>query len=157
MSFYDAYILLFDDFQDLHGSDLDTDAAGDALGNRIAFLMDHDLGGADFDALAAANALLLVDHVNAGLGILGDGFMLADLHALAALDADAGLCAGALGDDLDAAQILVEFLIERLRACAYTLQASHTLGIFLNYQLLHRKEFSFISYVFVYYTPPIKK
>ena len=129
--------LLFDDFQYFHGADLDTDAAGDALRNGIAFLMYHDLHGADLDALAAADTVLLADHVNTGLGVLGNGIMLASLHALTTLDADIGLCAGALSNDLQAGIVLMEFLVESLGASANTLQASHTFHIFLNSELLH--------------------
>ena len=132
-----SVLLLFDDLQNFHGADLYADAAGDALGNGIAFLMYHDLHGADLDALAALDALLLVDHVNAGLGILGDGFMLAGLHALAALDADIGLSAGALGKNLDAGIVLMEFLVKSFGASADALQTSHTFYIFLNSELLH--------------------
>ena len=129
--------LLFNDLQNFHGAGLDADAAGDALGNGVLVLLDHDLHGADLDALAAADALLLIDHVDAGLGVLGDGLMLADLHALAALDADHGLGAGALCGDLDAGQILVKVLIESNGAGANALQASHTLGVLLNREFLH--------------------
>jgi len=129
--------LLLHDLQDLHGACLDADAAGDALGNGVLVLLDHDLHGADLDTLAAADALLLVDHVDTGLGVLGDGLMLTDLHALTALDADHGLGAGALCGDLDAGQILVKVLIESNGAGPDTLEASHTLGILLNREFLH--------------------
>ena len=135
--------LLLHDFQNIHGANLNADAAGDALGNGIAFLMYHDLHGADLDALAALDALLLIDHVNAGLGILGDGFMLAGFHALAALDADIGLSAGALGKNLDAGIVLMEFLVKSFGASADALQTSHALGILLNSQLLHSKGYPF--------------
>jgi hypothetical protein len=49
------------------------------------------MSGANFDALAASHALFLVDHVDTGLLVLGNGLSLADLHALAALDADVDL------------------------------------------------------------------
>ena len=111
--------------------------------------MNHDLGGADFDALAAANALLLVDHVNAGLGILGDGFMLADLHALAALDADTGLGTGALGNDLDAAQVGIEFFIESVGAGTDALQAGHALSILLDSKLLHCRYTPFLDFIVI--------
>jgi hypothetical protein len=136
--------LLLDDFQDLHGASLDTDAAGNALGGRCFRLQDHDLHGAGFHALAAGNALLLVDHVDTGLGVLGDGLMLASLHALAALNADHGLGSIALCSDLNAGQIGIEFLIKCLRASLNALQASHALGIFLNSQLFHNGGFSFL-------------
>ena len=113
--------LLFDNFQDTHGAGLGADAAGDALGGRILFLQHHDLHGAGLNALAAAHAVLLVDHVHAGLGVLGDGIVLTGLHALAALDADIGLCTAILaGDDTDAAVVLVELLVERSGAGADT-------------------------------------
>ena len=94
--------LLFDDLQNIHGASLDADAAGDALGSRALGLQNHDLHGANLHALAAGDALLLIDHVDAGLGVLGDCLMLTDLHALAALDADIGLGTLTLGHDLQA-------------------------------------------------------
>ena len=71
--------------------------------------------------------------------------MLTDLSALATLDANHGLCAGALCNDLDAGQIRVEFFIERSGASLNTLQASHTLCTFFNNKLLHMNEIPFIS------------
>ena len=138
--------LLFDDLQDLHGAGLDADTAGDALGCRALGLQDHDLHGAGLDALAAANTGLLVDHVHAGLGVLGDGAVLTGLHALAALDADHGLCVVALGSDLDAAQIGIKLLVESGGASLNTLQASHALFALLNSQLLHICNLLMISY-----------
>ena len=129
--------LLLDDLQDLHGAGLDADAAGDALGSGIAFLQDHDLHGADFDTLAAADTLFLVDHVNAGLGILRDCLMLTDLHALAALDADIGFCSIALGNNLDAGQIGIKLLVECFGTGLNALQTSHALGTLFNSELLH--------------------
>ena len=143
--------LFFHDLQDFHRTSLDADAAGDALGNGRAFLMYHDLHGTHSHTSAAANAQLLIDHVNAGLGILCDGAMLTSLHALAALDAHIGLCATVLsGNDLDAGIIGIEFLIECFGASLDTLQASHALGVLLNSQFLHRKNirsFSVITYL----------
>ena len=130
--------LLFDDLQNLHGASLDTDAAGDALGSGIAFLQNHDLHGADFDTLAAADTLLLVDHVNAGLGVLGNGLMLAGLHALAALDADIGLGRIALGNNLDAGQVGIKLLVECFGTGLNALQTCHALGTLFNSELLHR-------------------
>ena len=129
--------LLFDDFQNLHGAGLDTDTAGDALGSGILGLHDHNLHGAGLDTLTATDALLLVDHVHTGLGVLGDGFMLAGAHALAALDAHIGLGTGALSHDLDAAQIGIKFLIKCHGAGADALQTCHTFSILLNNELLH--------------------
>ena len=74
--------------------------------------MNHDLHGANLDALTALDAELLVDHVNAGLSILSDSASLTDLHALATLDADIGLCSIALCNDLDSGQIGVKLLVE---------------------------------------------
>ena len=64
--------LLLDDLQDLHGAGLDADATGDALGSGAILIGDDQVEGAGLSALAAAGAELLVDHVHAGLGILGD-------------------------------------------------------------------------------------
>ena len=124
--------LLLHDFQHFHGAGLDTDAAGNALGSRCFGLQNHDMHGAGLHALAAAHTLLLVDHVHAGLGILGDGIMLAGAHALAALDAGIGLCNVTLGNNLNAAQAGIEFLIESFGAGLDTLQTCHTLGTLLN-------------------------
>ena len=129
--------LFFDDLQQFHGANLNTDTAGDALGNGIAFLMNHNLHGAHFNTLAAANALLLVDHVHAGLGILSNSLMFADLHALAALNANIGLGTVTLGDDLKAGIVLMEFLVESLGTSTDALQASHTFHILFNSKLLH--------------------
>ena len=75
--------------------------------------MYHDLHGANLDTLATADALLLVDHEHTGLGVLSNGLMLAGAHALAALNADIGLsCAILTGNDTNAGQILIEFLIK---------------------------------------------
>ena len=101
--------------------------------------MYHDLHGADLDTLAAANALLLVDHVHTGLGILGNGLMLTGTHALAALDAHYRLCAGTLGNHVNAAQIFIEFLIECGGASPDTFQTSHTFNALFRHKLLHIK------------------
>ena len=135
--------LLFYDFQNLHGAGLDTDAAGNALGCRALRLQDHDLHGADLDALAAADTVLLADHIDTGLGVLGDGIVLTGLHALSALDADLGLGIIALSHDADAAQILIELLIESGGTSLNALQTCHAGFIFLNSELLHRKGLSF--------------
>ena len=131
--------LLFDDLQDLHGACLCADTAGNALGSGALALHDHDLHGACLDALAAADAQLLVDHVDAGLGVLSDGTVLTGSHALAALDAGIGLCAGTLCNDLDAGQIRIEFLVESSGASLNTLQASHTFSILIDNELLHNE------------------
>ena len=140
--------LLFHDLQNFHGASLDTDAAGNALGSNV--LHDHDLHGADFDTLAAADTLLLIDHVHAGLGVLSDSLMLTDLHALAALNADVGLGTGALGHDLNAAQGNIIFLIESLGTGLDALQASHALGALLNSELLHKRT---LLYYFLFTNP----
>ena len=105
--------------------------------------MYHDLRGADLHALAAADALLLVDHVHAGLGVLGDGLVLTDLHALATLNADIGLRAGALGYDSDAGQILIKILVKCLRAGTYAGQTGHAFCVLFHNELLHNKEIPF--------------
>jgi hypothetical protein len=75
--------------------------------------------------------------------------MLTGLHALAALNAHHGLSSAVLtGNDLDAGIVGMELLVECLRAGLNALQASHTLGILLNGQLLHRMiSFSKISII----------
>ena len=137
------YDLLFNDLQNLHGASLDTNAAGDALGSGALGLQNHNLHGASLDAGATADAELLIDHVHAGLGVLTNGAVLAGFHTLAALDAHIRLSRVTLGNDADAAQVLVEVLVKGLGTGLHTLQACHTFGIFLNNQLLHKKERSF--------------
>ena len=139
-----GFELFFYDFQDLHGANLSADAASDALGSGAAFLQDHDLHGACLNTLAAGNAQLLVDHVDAGLGVLGDSAMFADLSALTALNAGHRLCASALCGDLDAGIVGMEFLIERIGASPDALQTCHTFCAFFNHELLHNREFSFM-------------
>ena len=105
------------DLQNLHGAYLDADAAGDALGSGShAGLANHDPEGASLFALAAADAELLVDHVDAGLGILGNGALLASSNTRTALDAGHGANLTGTLYDLNAGLILMEFLIEGLRA-----------------------------------------
>ena len=141
---YDCF-LLFDDLQNFHGAGLGADAAGDALGSGVLGLQHHDLHGAGLDALAASDAVFLIDHKNAGLGILGDGIVLTGSHALSALDAGLGLGAAVLtGNDPNAGIIRVEFLVKSLRAGAHTLQTGHTFHIFFNSELLHNRGFSFM-------------
>ena len=132
--------LLFHDLQDLHGACLDADAAGDALGGDAALGSDHDLHGADFCALTTGSAELLVDHINTGLGILGDCTSLTDLSALTTLDAGHGLGAATLSNDADAGQIFIKGLVESIGAGANALQTCHALSTLLNHQLLHNKE-----------------
>ena len=137
--------LLFDDLKNFHGASLHADAAGDALGNGILCLMYHDLHGAHLNTLTTTNAVLFADHIDTGLGVLGNGLMLTDLHALATLDADIGLgTAGLTGNDLNAGIIGMELLVESLGASLHALQTSHTFHIFLYSKLLHNKGFSFM-------------
>ena len=131
------HFLFFDDLQDLHGTNLGTDAAGDTLGRGTAFLQDHNLHGARLNALAAGNAELLVDHVNAGLGVLSDSTVFADLCALTALDAGHRLCGVTLCNDLNAGIIGMELLVKSVGASLNTLEACHTLCTFFNHELLH--------------------
>ena len=138
--------LLFNDFQDFHGASLYADAASNALGSGILGLQDHDLQGADLDALAAGYALLLVDHVHTSLGILSNSLMLTNLGALATLDADHRLCTGTLGNDLDAGQIRVELFIESIGAGTDALQTGHAVYALFNCEFLHNRKFPFISF-----------
>ena len=144
--------LLLNDLKNFHGASLDTDATGDALGGSALFSHNHDLHGAGLDALAALHAQLLIDHVNAGLGVLGDSTSLTDLSTLAALNADIGLSLTILAsNDLDAAQIRMELLVECIGASTDALQASHALYAFLNGKSLHRKNL-FSKIFLMYYT-----
>ncbi len=126
------------DLQNLHGAYLNADAAGNALGSRShAGLADHDPEGAGSLALATADAELLVDHVNTGLGILGDGTLLAGSYALAALDAGHGTYLACTLYDLNAGLVLMEFLVESLGTGTDALQTSHALGTLFNCKLFH--------------------
>jgi len=149
--------LLLNDLQDLHGASLGADTAGDTLGGGAFSRSDHNLHGADLYTLTAGGAELLVDHVNTGLGILGDCASFANLGTLTALDADHRLGSVALGYDSDAGQIFIEFLVECVGASANALQASHTFGTFFNSELLHSKKSPlFIIFRFHYTANVIK-
>ena len=103
--------------EDAHGAGLGADTAGNALAGLAHFGgQDHHMHGAGFHALAAAYALLFVNHVHA-LGVLTDGFLGADPGAFAAHDAahDLGFAVG-LGGDADAAEIGIKLLIKGFRA-----------------------------------------
>ena len=139
--------LLFDDLQDIHGASLNTDTTSDTLGSRILGLEDHNLSGANLNALATGNTVLLADHVHAGLGILSNRLMLTDLSALAALNTNHGLSASALCDDLDAGQIGMELFIECLGASLDTFQTGHTFSTLFDNKLLHMNETPLIHYV----------
>lgn len=139
--------LLLDDLQDLHGAGLDADAAGDALGSRSVLVLDDQAEGACLGALAAAGAELLADHVNAGLGVLGDGTVGASLGAQTALGADLGLGSALALHDLDAGLGDIILLVESLGTSLDALQAGHALGAFLDRQLLHKIDLLFRVFV----------
>ena len=141
--------LLLNNLQHFHGAYFYADAAGNALSGGAAFLLDHNLHGADLYALAAGGTQLFINHINAGLGILSNGTGFADLSALAALDAGHRLSCAVLIHDFDAAQILVEFLVKSLGAGTDALQAGHTFNIFLNGKLLHLKRSPFQLFSFI--------
>ena len=120
-----------------HRTCLGADAAGDALGSRGRVLNLHQHAERTcFLALAAADAELLVDRVDA-LGVLGDRAVLAGLRALAALNADHGLGRAVALDDLKTCLGRVKFLVERLGASADALETCHALGSLFNGQLFH--------------------
>ena len=109
--------------------------------------------GTGFLALAAADAELLVDHVHARLGVLGDRTMLAGRRALAALHA---------GHRTDLAAPLrstictqdfgrMEFLVKRLGAGTHALQAGHALR-----SLSSRSVFSYSISRFLFFKPANK-
>ena len=141
--------LLFDNLKNFHGASLNADTAGNALGNGILSLMYHDLHGAHSDTSATADTQFLIDHVNAGLGILGDRAVLTGLHALTALDAGHRLGAGTLCNDLDRGIVLMEFLVKGLGTGANAFQTSHTFNILFNSKLLHNKGVSFMYLILV--------
>lgn len=131
--------LFFHNLQHFHGARLNADPAGDALGNGIFRLMYHNLHGTNLNTFSAADAVFLIDHINAGLGVLGNGLMLTSFHALTALDTGLRLGTASLGDDLNGGIVGVEFLIKGLGAGANALQASHAFHIFLNSESLHNE------------------
>ena len=136
--------LLLNDLQQFHGASLNANAAGNALGSRTFRRSNHDLHGANFNALAAGSTQLLIDHIDTGLGILSDRTGLANLSTLATLDAGHGLSAAVLaGNDTDAGQILIKYLVESIGASLHALQASHALNTLFNSQLLHKNAFPF--------------
>ena len=150
--------LLLYDLQHFHGAGLDTDAAGDTLGGSALLGHDHDLHGACFHTFATLDAQFLVDHVNAGLGVLGDGTGFAGLGTLAALDADVGLGFAVLAfDNLDTAQGNIIGLIKCLGTSLDALQTGHTLFGFLNSELLHRVDSPLVLYLLFYYTKSFSK
>ena len=122
----------------------DADTASNTFCCGVLRLQDHYLHGAHFNTLATADTVLFIDHIDTGLGVLCNCFVLTDLHALAALDTSHRLCTGTLCDDLDAAKIRIELLIKSNRTSAYALQASHTFGILLDSEFLHPRGHSFI-------------
>lgn len=131
--------LLFDDFQQLHGASLGTDAAGDALGGIFYIVsLDHNMERASVLAGTATGAELLIDGVNS-LGVLGDGAVGAGSCALAALDTYHRLSLALEFNDLEGSLVLVEFLVEGLGASLNTLQASHALNIFFCGELFHNE------------------
>ena len=135
--------LLFDNLKNIHGAGLGADTAGNALGSGILGLQDHDLHGADFDTLAAADTLLLVDHENAGLGVLGNGLVFTGLRTLATLNADIGLGTGTLCNNPNATQVRIELLVKSGGASTNTFQTSHALNVFFYCKFLHSREYSF--------------
>ena len=153
---HNMHFLFFNDLQDLHRTNLGTDAAGDTLGRGAAFLQDHNLHGADLHTLTAGSAKLLIDHVHASLGVLSDCAGFTNLSTLTALDTDHGLCSAVLLDDLDAGQVLMELLIESSRASINTLQASHALCTLFYNKLLHSKESPLLIVLFYYTRTPTK-
>ena len=129
--------LLLDNFEDFHGAGLDTNTTGDALGSNGRILgLDQNMERANILALATANTELLVDHVNA-LGVLGNGAMLTDSGAFAALHANHWLGLALKIHNLDAGLILMEFLVERIGTCTHTFQTGHAFCALLNRQLFH--------------------
>jgi hypothetical protein len=120
-----------DNFENVHGTCLDTDTAGDTLGRGDAGGDDHT-EGTDLSALAAAGALVFIDDVNA-LRVLGDGFFRTVLRALATLYTDGRFHLTVFLNDPDAGFILVVALFVKCGGAGVdTGQTSHTLGAFFH-------------------------
>ena len=129
--------LLLHYLENLHGTCLGADSAGDTLGCGGSLLcLHHQAEGTCLHALAAAGAELLIYHVYA-LGVLGDGSRLAGLGALTALYAHHGLHAALLLHNLDAGFIRIKGFVESLGACAHALQTCHTGSSLLYFQFFH--------------------
>ena len=143
--------LLLNNLEDLHGAGLYADTAGNALGGGLADRSDHNLHGADLCTLTAGGTQLLVNHVNTGLGILGDSTELADLGALAALDAGHRLGTVALGNDLNAGKIRIKLLVEGHGTCPDALKTCHAFTVLFNGKLLHEKAPLFFIFRYILY------
>ena len=115
------------DLQDALRAGLRADTAGDALRRSFALgSLDHDMHRADFHALAAAGAFLLVDDPDTLL-VLGDRLLRAVPCALAAHNAGVRCRLAVLADhDANAGLLRIVNFIESLRACDLTGQAGHT-------------------------------
>ena len=152
------YALLFYDFQNFHGASLDANTTGDALCGRTFRRLDHNLHGANLNALATRGTQLLIDHVHTGLGILGDGAGFANLFALTALDTGHGFRTGTLGNDLNARQVFIEFFEECSGTGTNALQAGHTFHILFDGKLFH-KDINPLSPIFAikHYTALMQK
>ena len=145
-------MLLFDDFQDLHGACLDADAASNALGgNRRRLSLDHNAEGTCFQALATADTELLVDGVDT-LCILSDSTNFTSSCTLAALDANHGLSNALAIYDLDAGLIRMELLIECVGTCTNALETCHTGGAFFDSEFFHGNSPFFVFKICSYYT-----
>ena len=111
------FCLCLFDLQDLHGTGLRANSAGDTLARVLLILsLDDQAEGTGLHALAAADTFLLIDHVNA-LRVLGDRFLRTGFRALSALYAGHGLRRHAvlLHFDVDAGIVLAVSLVKCLR------------------------------------------
>ena len=100
----------------------------------------HDLHGTSLYTLTAGGAELFVNHVNTGLGVLGDGTELTGSGTLATLEAGHGFRLTIFIYDSDTGQVLMKLLIESGGASVHARQTSHTLATFFYSKLLHNKE-----------------
>jgi len=92
--------------------------------------------GAGLDALAAANAQLLVDNINA-LGILGNSTGFAGSSALTTLDTNHGLGLALQINDLDTGLVGMELFVKSLGASLNAFQTCHALSALFDSQFLH--------------------
>ena len=126
--------LAFDDFQNIHGASFYAETAGDALSSGV--FVNNDLEGADFCTLAAANAELFVDNINA-LSVLLDCACFTNLSALTALDAYHVLGFAVLFDNLDSGLIGIKYLIVSFGTRTDASEASHASCFFVYFQFFH--------------------
>ena len=120
-------ILALGNLKHVHGTSLDADAAGNALGGgRHLRLINQNAERTCSLTLATAHTELLIDHVHTGLGILRDSTLFAGSGAFTALHTGHGANFSGALNNLNAGLIRMELLMKCHRASADALQTGHT-------------------------------